>query len=207
VALWQFMTFTVLIGALLIYASIITRRLGCADARLNRIEEALRANRRSIDSAETRAAGAKPEVSSGQAGRRGYLTVRDLRQLSGCATRASSRESAAVSAWRDTLKATRGPVRPPGATPECRGSVARGLESRDAPATSSERPKLLSEDAVGGDSVATTLQAHEAAATECGLKSPPGYRPPSDDSVARKNRDLAIFLSNQRRRRRARLGY
>jgi hypothetical protein len=89
VALWQVITFTVLIGALLVYLSVSIRRLGCADARLKRTEEALLAKIRSIESAETRAAEAKPEVSSGLEGR-DYLTIRDLRQLSSRATQRSS---------------------------------------------------------------------------------------------------------------------
>ena len=40
-ALWQFTTFTVLIAVLIVYAIFITRRLGLADARMTRMEEAL----------------------------------------------------------------------------------------------------------------------------------------------------------------------
>jgi hypothetical protein len=158
VALWQFVTFTLLIGALLVCLSVIIRRLGCADARLNRIEEALLAKFRSIDSTDTRAADAKPEVSAGQEGGGDYLTMRDLRQLSSRTTRSgSSGSTIAVSERRDF--------------------VLPSSEIRDASPTGGGRPSPLS------------------------------YDPPSDDSVAKKNRDMMLFLSNQRRRRRARLGY
>jgi hypothetical protein len=145
VALWQFITLAVLIGALLIGASVFVRRLDCAKARS--IEEALLAIRRSIDSTGARAAEVKPEVSGGRVDRGGYLTLRDLRQLSSPAIRPSSPNSIEVS------------------------------------------------------------ESHAALPTNSGRQSPPTLRPPEEDSVAKKNREMALFLSNQRRRRRARLGY
>ena len=292
-ALWQFITFTALLGALLVYAGVITRRLGCADARLNRIEEALLAKSGSIESADTRATEARPEVasrasqanpevatraneanpevSSGKEGRRGYLTIHDLRarseQLNSRAARSSSRNSVAVPERRDALKAMRGLMESPGTTPEGNSVVissesreapatsselvnpptmgavngdfeaavslesreapatsseplnlptmgavngdseAASLESRDAPATNSEPVNLPTMEVANGDSEAASLESRDASATNSDRQSPPRHRPVSDDSVAKKNRDIAVFLSNQRRRRRARLGY
>jgi hypothetical protein len=160
VALWQFVTLTVLIGALLVYARVIARRLACIDARLNKIEEALRAKSRSIDSVDARAAEAKPEVSGGQEGRESHLTIRDLRQLSSHAPRVNTRNSTSGSERHDTSTTARGPMKSPSANPE------RGRS----------------------DCLPTSLESR-------------------DDSVAKKNRDMTLFLSNQRRRRRARLGY
>ena len=160
VALWQFVTLTVLIGALLVYARVIARRLACIDARLNKIEEALRAKSRSIDSVDARAAEAKPEVPGGQEGRESHLTLRDLRQLSSRAPRLNSRNSISGSERHDTSTTARGPMKSPSANPE------RGRS----------------------DCLPTSLESR-------------------DDSVAKRNRDMTLFLSNQRRRRRARLGY
>jgi hypothetical protein len=155
VALWQFVTFTVLIAALLVYAMVIARRLGRVDVRFKGIEEALLEKSRSIHSADTRAVEAKPQVSDGQEDGGGYLTMRELRQL-------GSRG---------------GPVRIGSQSPSTVNSVPTIFESRDAPATNS------------------------------GRQSPAGCDPPGDDSDAKRNRDMMLFLSNQRRRRRARLGY
>jgi hypothetical protein len=206
VALWQFITFTVLIGALLVYLRVIIRRLGCADARLNRIEEALLAKSRSIDSADTRAAEAKPEVSGGQEGRGDYLTIRDLRQLSSRATRSTSRNTTAVSVRQDALKTTRGLIRS-GATPGRGGSVAIASESAEALKARGEQLSSHGMRPLTVNSVPASLESRDAPATNSGWPSPPSYRLPSDDSVVKRNRDMTLFLNNQRRRRRARLGY
>ena len=52
--LWQFVTFTVLIAALLVYAMVIARRLGRVDVRFKRIEEALLEKSRSLASQSKR---------------------------------------------------------------------------------------------------------------------------------------------------------
>jgi hypothetical protein len=287
VALWQFITFTVLIGALLVCASVITRRLGRANTRLKSIEEILLANGRSIGSADSRAAEAKAQVSGGQESRGGYLTIRDLRPPSSGATGSSSRNSSGVAERGDALKTPRDHVMLPSLTPERGGTVPTGaprgdalitrseqlspqgtrpvtvtsvptlLESRSAPAPNSGRqsppgavaergdalktprdhvmlPSLTSErggtvpiGAPRGEtlkarseqlssqgtrpltvtSVPTILESRSAPAPNSGRQSPPDDRPPSDESVAKKNREMTLFLMNQRRRRRGRLGY
>ena len=81
--LWQFAVITVLIGALLVYAIVLTNRLTFANAALRRIEEALAkaepvAERVSATAAEASVAEAiqSPEVTFTE--RRGsYMTVRD----------------------------------------------------------------------------------------------------------------------------------
>lgn len=82
-ALWQFLVFTVLIAALLVYASVLTRRVGCTNARLKTIEEALLELDRLVRHANTRSGEATPpsEVSS-KDGRATYLTIRDLKARS-----------------------------------------------------------------------------------------------------------------------------
>jgi hypothetical protein len=241
VALWQFITFTVLIsvliGAILVYASIIARRLGCANARLHEIEEALNAMDRRVYSPDTAATEPKSEVSGGLHGRGRLLTIGDLRQMSSGAARSSGPTSVVGSEARGASNTPRGPMKLPSTTPIGRGgSVAIGSESsealracgeelsspgasaltgnsvppilasRAAPLASSELLSVLTLDA--GDSVATTSAILDTGATNCDRKCPPpSHCPPSDDSAARKERDMALFLSNQRRRRRARLGY
>jgi hypothetical protein len=238
--LWQFITFTVLIGAVVVYAGVITRRLGCANARLNRIEEALLATSRPIDFADARAAESKPEVSS-EEGRVGYLTIRDLKvrseQLRSRATHSSSRNSVGVSESQAALKtrseqASSRDTRPLNVNsvpaslvsqapvdtsseplssavmqPLSDDSVGTGLDSRAPMETSSEPLSSVSAGSTNGDSVADSSQSRDAPETTSEQQSPPGHRPPSEDSAATKNRDALLFLSNQRRRRRARLGY
>jgi hypothetical protein len=188
VTLWQFVTFTVLIAALLVYAMVIARRLGRVDVRFKRIEEALLEKSRSIHSADTRAAEAKPQVSDRQEDGGGYLTMRELRQLGSRA--APSSTGAVVSEKTDALIRALGPMRSPGTTPERGGSVRIGSES----------PLTV-------NSVPTIFESRDAPATNSGRQSPADCRPPGDDSDAKRNRDMMLFLSNQRRRRRARLGY
>jgi hypothetical protein len=205
VALWQFITFTILIGALLVFASVITRRLGRANTRLKSIEEILLANSRSIGSADTRAVEAKAEVSGGQESRGGYLTIRDLRPPSSGATGSSSRNFSAVAERGEALKTPRDHVTLPSLTPERGGTVPVGAPRGEALKARSEQ--LSSQRPLTVTSVPTILESRSAPATNSGRQSPPGDRPASDESVAKKNREMTLFLMNQRRRRRARLGY
>jgi hypothetical protein len=205
VALWQFITFTILLGALFIYARVIGRRLGCVDVRLKRIEEALTAKLRSLDPADTRADEAEPDIFGGQEGRRDYLTIRDLRQLSSRATRSSTPNSITVPTRRDVLKTTSGPRTSSGAG---RGSsVAIASEIGRALRVRVEQLSSHGTHPLAGHSVPTSLEGRDAPVTNSGLQNPPDFRPPSEDSVAKRNRDMILFFCNQRRRRRARLGY
>src|SRR6185437_12879218 len=81
-ALWEIITFSVLIGALLVYAGLITRRLSRAEGRLNTIEETLLAKSQSAEPDGTPAPEPKLQVPDGQDGRGIYLTLRDLRARS-----------------------------------------------------------------------------------------------------------------------------
>ena len=206
-ALWEFVTLTVLIGALLVYAGVIARRAGRADARLKRIEDALFAKSRSVGSANTRAAESKPESSAGQEGRGSYFIIRDLRQLSAGTTRFSTRNSISGSEGRDTVKTTHGAMRSPSASPQREGSVANSSPIREA---LKGRGARLSSDGTRPltvKPVPPSLERRDVPATNGGPQSPPDCRSPGGDSVAKKNHDMTLFLSNQSRRRRARLGY
>jgi hypothetical protein len=269
--LWQFITFTVLIGAFVVYASVIARRLGCANARLSRIEEALLVTSRPVGFADSRAADPESTVSDNE-GRAGYLTIRDLKvrseQHRARSSHSSTRSSVVVPESRDALRATRGPKFSRGATPE-RGdlvamssgshealrtrseqesphgtrplnvesvpasvdgpaapvetsdetlnlltaevvrdnSEATSSESRAPVETSSELSSSLGVDPANGNSVAKIAESGEALDTTGGRQNPPSHCPPSEDLVAEKNRDALLYLSNQRRRRRAHPGY
>jgi hypothetical protein len=207
---WQFITFTVLIGALVVYASVIARRLGRANARLSRIEEALLVTSRPGGFADPRAAESESEVSNNE-GRAGYLTIRDLKarseQLRSRATHSSTRNSVAAPETRDALKRTRGPKLSRGATPERGDSVAMSSESRAPVETSGELSSSLGIDPANGISVAKTSESSDALDTTGGQQSPPSHCPPSEDPTAKKNRNALLYMSNQRRRRRAHPGY
>ena len=239
-ALWQFIVFTGLIGALLVYASVLTRLLGYTNARLKRIEEALLVTALPIDFADIRAAKAKAEV-SGKEGHVGYRTIRDLKvrseQLSSSATRSSSPNSVAVPESREALNAgskqvssrgshtwngnsvstsmaSRGapemvcePLSSPARRPVSSDAVATSSECRDSVEASGESLSSLSAGSANGTSETKGSESGDTLETTSGRQSPPNCRPPSEDSLAKKDRDALLMLSNQRRRRRARLGY
>ena len=85
--LWQFAVITVLIGALLVYAIVLTNRLTFANATLRRIEEALAKaepvrERVSVTTAEATVAAAIQSPAVPHTERRGsYMTVRDRKSV------------------------------------------------------------------------------------------------------------------------------
>jgi hypothetical protein len=282
--LWQFITFTVLIGALVVYASVIARRLGRANARLSRIEEALLVTSRPGGFADSRVAESESEAPNNE-GRAGYLTIRDLKvrseQLRSRATHSSTRNSAAVPESRDALRTRSEQASPHGTRPLNVDSVPKSvdspapvetsgaalsvltveavrddsggtsLESRDAlvatseqlswpimrpeggeppsvPAmqvavsddsgatssesrapveTSSELSSSLGVDPANGISVDKTSESGDALDTAGGQQSSPSHCPPGEDPIEEKNRNALLYMSNQRRRRRAHPGY
>ena len=183
-ALWQFQVFAALIGAVLVYTSILARRVGCTNARLKRIEEAVLELDGLLRHANTRAGAATPhrEVFSGD-GRAAYLTIRDLKArselLSSRATRSSNENSIAI-------------------TPVSRNALKRSSKPLSSPGTRSAH----------GDSVAMDSESRGALETGSEPTSSPRTRSATGESAAKRDRDaLFIILSSQRRRRRAREGY
>jgi hypothetical protein len=187
VLLWQFIVLTVLIGGLLVCGSILTRRLGCMNARLKRIEEALLVKDRPIEHADARAAQAEGEV-PGKEGRVDYLTIRDLKvsseRLSARATRSSSRSSVVVPESRDALSTTRVPMSSPGATSERGDSVATSTEGPEALRTCSEQVSSVDTRPLNEDSVSTSLENRDVLEAISEPPSSPTMRPESGDSVA-----------------------
>ena len=213
-ALWQFITFAILIGALLMYAGIIARRLALADARLTRIEEALLARSQSIDSGDTVAAEAQPEVSAGKEARGPYLTLRDLRarseELSSRARRealdAQEEESGSAES-SDALAGSNESLSLPVLEPVSEDTAGASLEIPDVPTPSSDPLSPPSMEPVSEESAATILENPEALAASSEEQSPPAHDAPSDDALPEKNSDTVLLLRNQRRRRRKRLGF
>ena len=193
-ALWQFTVIAALLGAVLIYANILANRIGRANAALQRIEEALLARNdglitpSAIEATETPGISEIPEspeatpppgISDEYIDAPRYLTIRDLKVRS-----------------------------------ELQRSRATPSESPDALNTGGDIPrsKLRSLFAFGtrGEDEkndAPSLESREAVDTSDELPSAPATHPANDESDAKKARDVLVFLSNQRRRRRARQGY
>ena len=212
-ATWQFITFTVLLGALVALAGIIARKLGLADARLSRIEEALVTKRPSVETTDTPAVEAPPEVANGKEVRGAYLTLRDLRarseQSSSPATGSSGwnfmgegRESSETPA---PLASSSEPLSPPAPEPVSQEAAKVSLEGPDVPTSSTEAQSPPSMDPVTEESAATILESPEVLTPTSEQHSPPADDPSSDDELAKKEREAALFLRNQRRRRRARI--
>lgn len=212
-ALWQFLVFALLIGTLLAYVSVLTRRVGCTNARLKRIEETLLVLERLLRHADTRAGESRPspEVFSGDR-RAAYLTLRDLKAgselLSSRPSRSRNEKTIATTpVSRHAPKTHSEPVSSAGArhmsgdsaatSSETRQELKRTTEPRSSPST---RPAL-------GNSVAAGSQSRAPAETSSEPSGSPTTRP-ANDSAAKRDRDaLFIMMSSQRRRRRAREGY
>jgi hypothetical protein len=167
--LWQFITLTVLIAALLVYAIVITFRLGRADARLNKIEDALAflAMSRSSESGDLRAAEGMPaEVPDEKEARGGYLTMRDLRVRS---ERMSSRTTGpdicnpvADLEKRAVLQTTRDLAKSHAASLERRSLFAIYSQSRDSPAAVDESVKEPPAREVSSESATTSVEGADA---------------------------------------------
>jgi hypothetical protein len=176
-AFWQLTTFAILIGALLVYASLITRRLASVDARLRKIEETVLAMSASIDSADAPAAEVESELSSGgTGGRGGYLTMRDLRisaeQQSSRAIRSGSWNPFLARAQCDTSATSSEPLSLPNMEAESGGPTTASLESYEAPATSDEPLNLPTMLIESGDSALRSFEGDGALATS---SEPPDF--------------------------------
>jgi hypothetical protein len=231
-ALWQFTTFTVLIGALIVYAAVITRRLSLADARLTRMEEALQflprsgsVNPANAGTSTAEAAQADSEISEifqkpeGPA-QSEALAVPELPEMSAKPQISPEEEARRVYLTMRDLRARReqrasrssrpAPVAVP--VPEAPEALKPTPEpTQPTPPTHSPDP-IPAERA---DAAATMLENSAAPVTntEPQSSSEPDDRPPNDDATAaaaaaaKKNQEILVFLSAQRRRRRARMGY
>jgi len=223
--LWQFITVTALVGALVVLAGVIARKLGLANARLTRIEEALLARSLPIDAADLSAAEAKPEVPGEKEVRGPYLTLRDLRARS----EQLSSPASASSGWNCVTERGEAPTttsgeqpgleRPPVLAtdseplslptlePVSEAVAPASMESPDVPIPGSEPPNPPNMEPVSEESAATILESPAAAVPNNEQRSPAADPPSSDEDVANKERETALLLSNQRRRRRARLRF
>jgi hypothetical protein len=181
-ALWQFTVIAVLMGALLAHTSFLTLRIGRANAALKRIEAALLAKVEVVTPAPTAPVEATQslELTDMEDNAARYLTIRDLK------VRSEQRRSLATASLES-----------PDA-PDMSGKFASLLFGRDK----NESPDAASPDS--SDAPNTSADAPNAS-TE------PPHSPASptmnEDAVEQKERDAFLFMSSQRRRRRARQGY
>ena len=230
--IWQFMALAILIGAFVAYASVITRRLGYTNARLRRIEEALISTSRALElAAESKAKGSNKEHSAGYLTVRELKVMNEQRKSR--ATHSSGRDAAGASESGNVPKTTRAPKRSRRAAPAELGDLVKmGSESRaretgnmransvptfltsHAPAETVGEPLDLSAlQTMTDDSDAMSSESRDAAVPVGEPRSgpilqPAGGGPPSGrstikDSAAKRNQDALLYLSNQRRRRRA----
>ncbi len=236
-ALWQFIFFTALIGSLGVYGIIVTRRLGHTIARLTKVEEALLVKSAPVDCATTPAARPEPDAPSneGRAGYLTIRDLK-ARSEQLRASRSNSQNSFAVPESRDpketsseplilrAMRRMRSDVVPspvnrdvvetsgetlglPPMRPVSGDAVVASSENRDVIETSIEPLSLLAMRPADDDAAVASLESRDALEISSGRESPSDEHACDEDWLEKKNQDVLMFLNNQRRRRRARLGY
>jgi hypothetical protein len=200
--LWQFAVITVLIGALLAYAIVLTNRLTFANAALRRIEEALAkaepvTERVPATAAEATVAEAiqSPQVPLTE--RRGsYMTVRDLKVIARAGRRGGNEDVDEGLVSSDALNASR------------EQNICSA--AKDVVAASSEllETNLESQSVAENSAVieAASPESHAAMNTSDEPQNAPAARDLDAEVMERRKRDALLIMSAQRRRRRAR-GY
>jgi hypothetical protein len=197
-ALWQFTVIAVLMGALLAQTSFLTLRVSRAHAALKRIEAALLAKVEVVTPplAEPVEATPPPELTDMEDNAARYLTIRDLK------VRSEQRRSLATAS-----------LERPNA-PDVSGRFASLLFGRDK--NEDSVPTSVPASSESSDAPNTSAEASTEAPSSEGVDAPnastePPHSPASptvnDDTVEQKERDALLFMSSQRRRRRARQGY
>jgi hypothetical protein len=236
-ALWQFTTFTVLIGAIIVYAAIITRRLSLADDRLTRMEEALlflarsgSVNAGNAVNPDAPTIEAKPEISEifekpEEPVKSAALAVPELPEMSAKPQVSAEEEARRVYLTmrdlraRSELRASR-PSRPTpvaAPVPEAHEALKTTPEpTQPTPPTPSPDTTPAREDAVvaihHSEAVDAPATSSEPPVTNTELQSSPDDHSDTDaaatdDAAAKKTQEILVFLNAQRRRRRARMGY
>lgn len=168
--LWQFAVITVLIGALLVYVTVVANRLTSANATLRRIEEALSKTEPVAEHVSATAADAtvaetiqSPEVLLTER-RGGYMTVRDLKVIA----RAGRRRGGNGDVAHQALDPSQAPdpscelqASPAGMAVSGELSGAANSETHEAINTSGEPPGLPSSAAVVQELAAATSEIRE----------------------------------------------
>jgi hypothetical protein len=201
-ALWHFVVTTVLLGTLLVYTSILTRRIGRINAALERVEVALLASDRGAHPATIAVAPTRSPEVSGKHGDAGYLGIRNLKggtELpSSRATPFPGGDAVSMSPEsRNALTLRFDLISSPGTVPVDETPV-RASRGRDD--TLNMTPALV---IPAPSPVAASSATCETPNTHSELPSSPGTQPASGDASERRHRDTLLYLSNQRRRRRA----
>ena len=196
-AFWQFIVIAVLIGGvlmliggLLLQARSLVNRVGSTNETLKRIEEALLAAAAQPPGAHAPVTAPEvsrsPDISPGNEIVASYLTLRDLKVISGAslASVAGSQESSAQSAGSHPDSETTGSY-----------PVMESADSLDASTDTDSRSVGESPGAVETASIAD---------------EPPKTPAPDaleEDSDEKRKQNELMFLNQQRRRRRSRAGY
>jgi hypothetical protein len=173
--LWQFAVITVLIGALLVCAIVLTNRLTFANATLRRIEEALAkaepdTERVPATPAEATVAEAiqSPQVPLTER-RRSYMTVRDLKVIARADRRGGNKDFDEGLVSSDALSASREQDisrPPPAVSVETPAVTAESLQSYQALDPSRELQTSPAGAAVSGELLgAASSETHEAVNT------------------------------------------
>lgn len=186
--LWQFIAIAVLVcgllifsGALLIYARVLSNRIGSTNGTLKRIEEALLATDRLSRHAPATAAEALqlPEISakdgglSGKVGGAGYLTLRDLKVISR-GSRPNRKRTVAMSPESHEALYTSGELQsPPVSSAVSEDFLIASSESHEALHASGEIPSSQVNGAVSEDSFTASPEPQEALYTSGELQSSP----------------------------------
>jgi hypothetical protein len=211
-ALWQFTVIAVLMGALLVHTSFLTRRIGRANAALKRIEAALLAKVEVATPAPTAPVEATQplELTDMEDSAARYLTIRDLKvrselQRSHATARLEIPDAPDMNGKFASLLFGRG---------KQENSVPASSESSDAPNTSAEAPNTGTEPpsshtslAENENSVPPSPQTGDAPNASTEPPHSPASPTVNEETVEQKERDALLFMSGQRRRRRARQGY
>jgi hypothetical protein len=213
-ALWQVIAIAVLvviaalIGTLLIYARVLTNRIGSTNATLKRIEEALLATDRVTEHAPTTAAEPMQSIEAAQAPQSPEASVSADVSVS---HEVSVKEDGAGYLTLRDLKVIARAV-----DPDRQSAVAIDSESRDSLSTSgdalrtSDQPLVaatsLPVNEVSGDSVSASAETPDALNMSGEVQNSPDSSAESADAIEKRDRDALVVLNTQRRRRRARAG-
>jgi len=232
-AFWQFIVIAVLIGGvlmliggLLLQARSLVNRVGSTNETLKRIEEALLAAAAQPPGAHAPVTAPEvsrsPDISPGNEIVASYLTLRDLKVISGAslASVAGSQESSAQSAGSHPDSETTGsyPVMEsadshPDSETTRSYPVMESADSHPDSETTGSYPVMESADSLDAstDTDSRSVGESPGAVETASIADEPPKTPAPDaleeDSDEKRKQNELMFLNQQRRRRRSRAGY
>jgi hypothetical protein len=211
-ALWQFTVIAVLMGALLVHTSFLTLRIGRANTALKRIEAALLAKGEVVTPAPTAPVEATQplELTAMEDSAARYLTIRDLK-VSSELQRSHATASLEIPDAPDMngkfASLFFGRDKRENSVPASSESIDAPNTSTEAPDTSTETPTLHASQSENENSVAAGSETGDA--PNASTEPPHSAASPTiaEETVEQEERDALLFMSSQRRRRRARQGH